>query len=117
MKGLICSVFESKAHGNCSANGISSRCKQVTLCPDYDAKYGMGIPSIFEVSAVAPAVVVRSIRISEDREHFFAVPVELTDTGAAMFGGSFIYTSDSRFPMEYPLPLHDRVEDGRGYAE
>lgn len=25
MKGLVCSVYESKRHGNCSANGISSR--------------------------------------------------------------------------------------------
>jgi hypothetical protein len=26
-------------------------------------------------------------------------------------GGTFIYSSDSRFPSKYPIPLHDRVED------
>ena len=27
-----------------------------------------------------------------------------------MFGGNFIYTSDSRFPNDYPIPVHDRFE-------
>lgn len=26
------------------------------------------------------------------------------------FGGTFIFCSDSRFPAQYPIPLHDRVE-------
>jgi hypothetical protein len=30
-----------------------------------------------------------------------------------MFGGTFIFSSDSRFPSHYPIPLHDRVEGGR----
>ena len=33
--------------------------------------------------------------------------------GHTMFGGTFIYTSDSRLRdiSPYPIPLHDRVED------
>jgi hypothetical protein len=31
-----------------------------------------------------------------------------------MFGGTFIYSSDSRFPSKYPIPLHDRVEMEKG---
>jgi hypothetical protein len=31
-----------------------------------------------------------------------------------MFGGTFIYSSDSRFPSKYPIPLHDRVEMKKG---
>jgi len=27
-----------------------------------------------------------------------------------MFGGNFIYTSDSRFPNKYPIAIHDRYE-------
>lgn len=27
-----------------------------------------------------------------------------------MFGGNFVYTSDSRFPNRYPIPIHDREE-------
>jgi hypothetical protein len=28
-----------------------------------------------------------------------------------MFGGAFIWDSDSRFPAKYPIPLHDRIEE------
>jgi hypothetical protein len=119
MKGLICSIFESKAHGNCSNSGVSSRFKSVTLCPDYDANCGFGIPEVFVADTDAPAVVLRAFRVSEDYEYIYAVPVELVEKGDGgwMFGGSFIFTSDSRFPARHPIPLHDRVEEGRGYAD
>lgn len=32
-----------------------------------------------------------------------------------MMGGNFIYTSDSRFPSEYPIPIHDRSETQADY--
>lgn len=119
MKGLVCSVYESKRHGNCSAAGISSRVDSVILCPDPDSGNDWGIPKIFEASDDCPAVVLRSIRVSEEYEHVYAVPVELlqSGTGTWMFGGSFLYTSDSRFPLRHPIPLHDRVEEGRGYGD
>ena len=119
MKGLHCSIFESKKHGNCSANGISSRVNAVTLCPDpvLTAFQDWGIPKLFEADDSAPAVVLRHRRLTADREHVYAVPVELADRGCAMFGGTFIYTSDSRFPLRHPIPLHDRVEEGSGYGD
>lgn len=43
------------------------------------------------------------------REYVHAVPAALADK-QVMFGGTFIYTSDSRFPSSYPIPVHDRVE-------
>lgn len=116
MKGLVCSVYESKRHGNCSAAGISSRVDSVILCPDPDSSNDWGIPKIFDASDDCPAVVLRTILVSEDREHVYAVPVGMP-VGGSMFGGSFIYSSDSRFPANYPIPLHDRVEHGRGYAD
>lgn len=115
MKGLVCSILESKAFGNCSNNGVSSRCKSVTLCPDPAANADFGIPALFESDLDAPAVVLRTIKVG-DREHVYAVPYELSD-GGSMFGGCFIFCSDSRFPMEYPIPLHDRTEEGRGYGD
>lgn len=30
--------------------------------------------------------------------------------GWPMFGGCFVYSSDSRFPADYPIALHDRYE-------
>lgn len=116
MKGLICSVYESKQHGNCSNSGLSSKVKGVTLCPDPVNFCDFGIPRVFEASEDAPAVVLRCIKFS-DREHVYAVPVDLADRGCVMFGGTFIYTSDSRFPLRHPIPLHDRVEEGSGYGD
>ena len=39
-----------------------------------------------------------------------AVPVGTDKDEYPMFGGHFIYTSDSRFPFEHPIPVHDRYE-------
>lgn len=43
-----------------------------------------------------------------------AVPVDQNGQeillGHRMFGGTFVYSSDSRFPEKYPVPLHDRFE-------
>jgi len=44
-------------------------------------------------------------------QHFYAVPSKILKDGKhSMFGGNFIYTSDSRFPSDYPIAIHDRVE-------
>ena len=32
-----------------------------------------------------------------------------------MFGGNFAYSSDSRFPFDYPLGIHDREETWEEY--
>ena len=40
-----------------------------------------------------------------------AVPYSIYKTGKrSMMGGNFLYTSDSRFPSEAPIAIHDRVE-------
>lgn len=45
------------------------------------------------------------------REISYAVPKSILDEGIhSMFGGNFIYTSDSRFPFDHPIKVHDRVE-------
>jgi len=58
-----------------------------------------------------PAVVIDSVRIGA-KTHFFAVPKELHDQKSVwtMASAAFIWSSDSRFPFEYPISLHDRVE-------
>lgn len=43
--------------------------------------------------------------------HLRAVPKSILDSGvSSMFGGNFIYTSDSRFPSDQPIKVFDRVE-------
>lgn len=99
LKGMTCGVLRNKSIGDCSAGGLSSSHDVVILIGD-------GIPQIFEPSDVAPAVMVCFRGL-----HMYAKPLEQpSGMVGPMFGGSFIYTSDSRFPSEYPMPLHDRFE-------
>ena len=74
------------------------------------------VPGIFKPDESSPAV--RLIRRkfpfgSDEYEYIHAVPYNQSDN-AGMFGGTFIYSSDSRFPSKYPIPLHDRVEMKKG---
>ena len=95
-RGLRCSIYRP-ARGDCSNGGLSSRVHTVTLV-------GEGIAPVFAPSAEAPAV---ELRVLGGRVN--AKPVD--DGGKWwMFGGCFIYTSDSRFPSPAPIALHDRTE-------
>ena len=70
------------------------------------------VPKIFEANENAPAVrlVRRNIGWGMNEYNYIhAVPVGIDDH-RAMMGGTFIYSSDSRFPNKFPIPLHDRVE-------
>ncbi len=51
------------------------------------------------------------------REYVHAEPLEPVKEGNVgyMFGGNFIHTSDSRFPNDYPIPIHDRQETQEDY--
>ena len=107
MKGLIAEIFENKAHGNCSNHGLSSKVSQVVITSeDFD------IDELFEATEDMPEVVI----IKRERNPFkdiIAVPREVLESGKHyMFGGSFIYTSDSRFGeiSSSPIKLFDRVE-------
>ena len=42
-------------------------------------------------------------------------PGDLSDKVGPMFGGAFIWSSDSRFPSDYPIPVHDRFEEVAEY--
>lgn len=93
-RGLLCGIYKNGT--DCSNSGISSRCTQVVLV-------GPGIPEIFAATVDAPAVELRMLGGAVN-----AKPVD--DDRWWMFGGCFIYTSDSRFPADQPIPLHDRTE-------
>lgn len=106
-KGLTCSILQPLDIGNCSNHGISSRVTSVVLLPSEDVP---DIPGIFEPRDNCPAVVIRK-RVIGAKTYYHAVPVEALDSDIwYMMGGCFISTPDSRFPFDYPIPLHDRVE-------
>jgi hypothetical protein len=109
MKGLLCFVY--KCPWDATNGGISSRCHQVTLV-------GLGPEGeIFEPTVEAPAVrLVRRRTSLSNRVYLHAEPVDKPEGMVGpMAGGNFIYTSDSRFPCDYPISLHDRFETQAQY--
>jgi pSer/pThr/pTyr-binding forkhead associated (FHA) protein len=102
-KGLICEIFKSRYQSS-SNGGLSEHHEEVTL---------IGIDcDVFGVRPHRPAVrlVYRDLGGKYGR-YVHAEPVEQPSGGCGpMFGGTYICTSDSRFPSPYPIPLHDRWE-------
>lgn len=98
--GIIVHVFRSDL-GDCTNKGISSRFNQfVLLLPE-------GGP--FEPSENMPA-----LKLIDKSPYFYVIEaeVEVSDRGFSgqMMGGNFVYSSDSRFPNRFPIPVHDRKE-------
>lgn len=125
--GLRADIYESKAIGNCSAGGISSRCKSVTVVK----AFGQNVEGPSEPSEDAPAVVIQDGPLGSVN----AVPASQEQPGewsperpshmvGPMSGGTFISTSDARFSdllegrLQYPaaVSLHDRFETPAQYA-
>ena len=98
---LLVSVFrQAECEYDCTNGGITSKKKQLMLAePDFVC--GMNWPH-------DPDLAV----IRDPNGYMFAVPWEdrHNPRGRNMFGGNLIHTSDSRFPCDYPLKVHDRKE-------
>lgn len=76
---------------------------------------GRGVEGPFDPDEQAPALILvtrhlYSTRIKDFRDYLHAEPLETHGKQHHMFGGNFIHTSDSRFPSDYPIPVHDRIE-------
>ena len=106
-KGMTAYIFKSSMGSFDAGANFSSKYDKVMLVPSPDFP---NVPEIFDVTPDCPAVamVKRSIF---GKVYLTAYPVvggEI-DRGRAS-GGCYIESSDSRFPAEYPVPLHDRKE-------
>lgn len=102
-KGLICGVLRDVEIGDCSNDGISSNHDTVLLLFDEEEA------QVFEESEGRPTVKLVRRKIA-GKDYVHAEPVEGT---GYMFGGAFIYSSDTRFGLfanQYPIALHDRKE-------
>ncbi len=100
VKGMLVFVYRSPL-GDCTANGITSKVTQIVMV-------GKGLPEIFEVEEGEPY-----LKLTNYNDSFRAEVVsEETKGKHSMFGGNFVYTSDSRFSAitKYPVPVHDRFE-------
>ncbi len=114
MKGLICSILEPKDLGNCSNNGISAKFKVVTLLGLLRLDGTLEpVADLFEPTLDCPPVIIKERKVCGAQLYFSAHPCDNDGKelqGQYMAGGCFIKTCDSRFPLDYPVSLHDRQE-------
>lgn len=110
MKALPISVYRTARLGDCTNGGITSRYDELLLlCEDGFVNVDMENP---------PENLVRLVvRHLFGREYKHLEPVASTDRGSVgwMYGGNIASTSDSRFPSDYPLCVHDRQETQEQY--
>lgn len=91
------------------------------ICPIYSARYdskqsvdsvlviGDNIPEIFEQTPDMPTVQL--IVQNETHDGRTLPRVEPIGERRCAFGGSFVYTSDSRFPYRTPVAIFNRKMD------
>lgn len=113
-KGLIVNVF--RTNYDATNKGISSKHDSLILIKDESDTYSPNVSKVFE-EKFDETLFLKSKIINgsvNSAPYLYAVPKDLTDEQKTMigpmFGGNFIYTSDSRFPNRYPIPIHDRFE-------
>jgi hypothetical protein len=111
--GIHLSVFrDADLNCDCTLNGVSRQHNRLTLV-------GPDISGPFEPTEDAPAVKIvrRKLRGKDGGfiEYMHLEPIDAKYNGGRwlMFGGNVAYTSDSRFPSDYPLKIHDRFEGGQ----
>lgn len=95
-KGLLVEVM---GH-DCTNHGATSGKDKAILAGD-------GIDELFESTEDAPLLILH-----RRGNYLVAIPAKEPSQPMCgpMFGGRFIYTCDSRFPNDYPIPVHDRYE-------
>jgi len=99
--GLLAFVFR---HGPSCTNGISEHKDQFIIT-------GERVEGPFKPDCETPELVIIHDTVMGDIPRTYAIPRELHDGGERpMFGGNFIYTSDSRFPSDSPIKIFDRME-------
>lgn len=109
-KGLSVSVIVHKDMSDSSANGISSKNDSLILI----GENGEDLDSPFKGDENNTVMLVK--RYLSNGIYLHCEPVKKPEgMNGPMFGGNFIYTSDSRFPSKYPIPIHDRFETQEQY--
>lgn len=97
-KGIPASTYRDNT--DCTNGGISSKHDRFVLT-------GGGIAEVFEPTEDMPELRL-TIR-GTNHDHLCCEPAFIPTGRGWMFGGNFLYSSDSRFP-EYPIAIHDRQE-------
>jgi len=93
--------------GDCTNNGLTSVGDNFEL-------YFDDVPVVYSndnLDSVPDDSLVLIKRNLFGKPAWYAKPASLVKSNThSMMGGNFVYTSDSRFPGDAPIPVHDRVE-------
>lgn len=110
MKAIKAYIHDNRYLGNCSNDGISARYGYVYI----EHPQGWCELDDAELPENTCKVVTRYLG---GREYKHVEPIAKPNGVGWMFGGSVVYSSDSRFAelSEYPLCLHDRCESQELY--
>jgi len=105
-KGLL--VFVLRTVSDSTNGGVTSKYDKFVLT-------GEGVPEIFAPSADSPELRLVKRNIG-GKPYLHAEPtVDRPGMIGGMAGGNYITTSDSRFPSQYPISVHDRYETQEQY--
>lgn len=111
LSGLYCNVYRASEFPDCTNNGITSRTSRIILIDETQS--GPFVPDKDEIYLL----LVQND--SKSKGYIYAEPrmngEKINDLDYGMFGGNFVYSSDSRFPSDYPIPVHDRFESQATY--
>lgn len=108
MKALPISVYRTARLGDCSNGGISSKYDTLLLIHDE------GFINVDPENPPENAVKLVT-RFLFGREYKHIEPLASPQHLGWMAGGNIAHTSDSRFPSDYPLTIHDRQETQEQY--
>jgi len=106
MKKILTFVFKHPL-GDCTNNGLTSKVNNVDLYSEVTEQDYEFLNALDEDVLI---LVKRGMALGRQLGDI-AVPWSLYREGRlSMAGGNFVYTSDSRFPADAPISVHDRVE-------
>jgi hypothetical protein len=97
-------IFKSDL-GDSTLGGVTSKATKTIL------QWGEG-EDVEEEDYPVLQLVERTIG---SEKYLHAEPVNPKKTGLSMAGGNFVYSSDSRFPSNQPISVHDRIETQAEY--
>lgn len=102
-KGMLVDIYKPADGTDCTLRGVTSRSVRALLIAGDEQE-------LTEVrSALRDKYPILILEKDYVPGYVRVVPVSNYKIRWT-FGGNFIYSSDSRFPSPYPIPVHDRQE-------
>ena len=113
MKVLFINVFRAADFPDCTNNGLSARVSNAELFMDCSHPEAIEWCKEHHKDPAKQFILINRRLWGED--HSYAEPLIKPSNRMQVFGGNFLYTSDSRMyktggVAKLPIPIHDRFE-------